>query len=29
MGVGQVLFAVAPSYPTALFARALLGCAMP
>jgi MFS family permease len=26
MGVGQLLFAVAPSYPMALFARALLGC---
>jgi MFS family permease len=26
MGLGQVLFAVAPSYGTALFARALLGC---
>jgi MFS family permease len=26
LGLGQLLFAVAPSYPTALFARALLGC---
>ena len=26
MGVGQLVFAVAPSYPSALFARALLGC---
>jgi MFS family permease len=26
MGVGQVLFAIAPSYPMALFARGLLGC---
>lgn len=26
MGLGQLLFAVAPSYPTALLARALLGC---
>jgi MFS family permease len=26
MGVGQLLFAVAPSYPTALVARGLLGC---
>jgi MFS family permease len=26
MALGQLLFAVAPSYPLALFARALLGC---
>lgn len=26
MGVGQLVFAIAPSYPAALFARALLGC---
>jgi MFS family permease len=26
MGVAQLLFAVVPSYPAALFARALLGC---
>jgi predicted MFS family arabinose efflux permease len=26
MGLGQILFALAPSYPSALVARALLGC---
>jgi MFS family permease len=26
MGIGQLLFALAPSYPSALLARALLGC---
>jgi MFS family permease len=26
MAVGQLLFAIAPSYPTALLARGLLGC---